>query len=111
VQPPHPPTFQVERYTELLVRQLHAKHPRAALLWLTAAWRDYGPNAAPPYHRCAEDGQGDVLRWARAARMDEITRAPGLKKRGGVGASLDGLFLQSCGPASLASQVKLLLSP
>ena len=45
----------IERYTELLLLQLRALNPEASLMWVTAAWRDFGSgeDVLPPYHNDA----------------------------------------------------------
>jgi len=63
------PGTAMERYTELLVRGLHHGYPTTGLLWLTAGWRAYGPEAPPPYHLDAEDAQGAVLKYYGIAHV------------------------------------------
>ncbi|KAJ1459157.1 hypothetical protein M885DRAFT_495699 [Pelagophyceae sp. CCMP2097] len=57
------PEKAVLEQTEILARLLTSIPTKPALLWLGAAWRNFGVEAKPPYHTCSADAHRSVLRY------------------------------------------------
>eukprot|EP00413_Alexandrium_margalefii_P013544 CAMPEP_0204529074 /NCGR_PEP_ID=MMETSP0661-20131031/9862_1 /ASSEMBLY_ACC=CAM_ASM_000606 /TAXON_ID=109239 /ORGANISM="Alexandrium margalefi, Strain AMGDE01CS-322" /LENGTH=537 /DNA_ID=CAMNT_0051535081 /DNA_START=78 /DNA_END=1691 /DNA_ORIENTATION=+ len=54
---------RIRYFTELVVRQLLAAPKRPALIWLTAGWRHWETNSAPPHHHDATYAHLPVLEY------------------------------------------------
>jgi hypothetical protein len=56
-------TRSVNRNTELLIRYFDKMNRNKAMLWVTAGWRGFTVDAAPPYHLDVEENHAMVLRY------------------------------------------------